>query len=860
MDVRCNRCGTDYEFDDALISDRGTTVQCTNCGYQFKIYPERTAVTSPERWIVHTMSGRELVYTSLRDLQKAIGEHKVGPKDLLSRGDQPSRPLGSIPELEPFFTSGTGPSRGMQSVPRTLHGVAPPPSGAPRPPPVKDKPTQRGFGLPSGSARDSTAMSATMPVGDFEQQSAPSRVLGEDGIDAHAATERQPTPPPPAPAAGRPSGAGRTAVGLGSGAAAARSSGAPAAKPVATASTVRIEPAAPSSFDSTLPAASPPQAPVGRGGPPAGGRPSPPAGAPGERAAAPQSFDATLPVPAAPDAADLLPSWEDDSPPQPNVVVRPYGGISQRSPLSGATSSSPYASSPRAAPTPGPPPVSTRERMPSYDDLPLGDPVDPARRARSRWMAGVVFIGVVALLGATLGRQYLVRLSTGRKAEPTQRDDRAVRLLQEGVRLIDRADYDGAREQLLKAQALSERDPGVLAALARLEAARADLIWLKLRLLDPTSKDLVQATTRELGVRAAKARQSSDAAFAVAADDPVVIRARIDAMRIAGDEAKAREWIAPIAASASDPENAYVLAALDLAEVAPAFGTVIDRLRSAAVSEHESTRARGALIYALVRAGRVVEAETELAKVTGGPHPHPLVEELKGFVARFSTSVDGGADAEGVPVPSTSAAASAAEGAASPVAVGTPGAEDRAPGSVDSLPAGDFRVRLTQAAQASSSGNLERAAALYQSVLNEQPGNTEALSGLADVARRRGDMATATRLYGKVLEVNPSYLPALMATADAKWSSGDRKGAVVLYKRLLEQAGPSTDYGQRAQARINEAEGSSSGAASPPAAAAAKPTAPATATPTAAPTSETPSPPRSRPDIDTSDLPGVTPP
>src|SRR5690349_9647595 len=101
MDVRCNRCGTDYEFDDDLISDRGTTVQCTNCGYQFKIYPERTQVMSPERWVVRTMGGREMVYTSLRDLQKAIGEHKVGPKDLLSRGNQSPRALGSIPELEP---------------------------------------------------------------------------------------------------------------------------------------------------------------------------------------------------------------------------------------------------------------------------------------------------------------------------------------------------------------------------------------------------------------------------------------------------------------------------------------------------------------------------------------------------------------------------------------------------------------------------------------------------------------------------------------------------------------------------------------------------------------------------------------
>ena len=849
MDVRCNRCGTDYEFDDALISDRGTTVQCTNCGYQFKIYPERTAVTSPERWVVHTMSGKELVYTSLRDMQRAIGEHKVGPKDLLSRGNQPSRPLGSIPELEPFFVAGTGPSRGMQSVPRTLHGVAPPPSGAPRPPAAREKPTQRGFGLPGGAGQ-SSAHSATLPAGDFEQHAPPSRVLGADGIDAHAETERQPTPPPPVPAAGK-AATPRTAVGLGSGAPPAVTS---KASPVVTGSTVRIESSAPPSFDSTMPAASPPPVPVGRSGPPAAASPRAPV-APSARDRPPQSFDATLPVPALPDAADLLPSW-DDSPPRPAVMARPYGGISQRSPAPAAPSaalpSSPFASSPRAAPTPGPPPVSTRERMTSYDDLPLSDPVDPARRARSRWMAGVVFLGVVALLGATLGRQYLVRLSTGRKAEPTKRDDRAVRLLQEGLRLVDQADYDGAQEQLTKAQGLSERDPGVLAALARLETARADLIWLKLRLLDPTSKDLVQSTTRELGVRAGKARQASDAAFAVAADDQVVVRARIDALRIAGEEAKAREWIAPIAASASDPENAYVLAALDLSETAPAFGTVIDRLRAAALSEHESTRARGALIYALVRAGRVVEAETELAKVTGGPRAHPLVEELKSFVARFSAPLDGGADAASVPVPSASVAVA---GTASPVAAGTPGGEDRAAGAVETLPTGDFRVRLTQAAQASSGGNLERAASLYQSVLNEQPGNTEALSGLADVARRRGDTATATRLYGKVLEVNPSYLPALMASADAKWSSGDKKGAVALYKRILEQAGPSTDYGQRAQSRINEGEGSSS-PASPPAAAAPKPT----ATATAAPTSETPPPQRSRPDIDTSDLPGVTPP
>lgn len=41
MYVQCERCQAEYEFDDALVSERGTTVKCTSCGHQFKI--RRTA-------------------------------------------------------------------------------------------------------------------------------------------------------------------------------------------------------------------------------------------------------------------------------------------------------------------------------------------------------------------------------------------------------------------------------------------------------------------------------------------------------------------------------------------------------------------------------------------------------------------------------------------------------------------------------------------------------------------------------------------------------------------------------------------------------------------------------------------------
>src|SRR5580658_9891446 len=108
MDVQCERCKTEYEFDDALVSGRGTTVKCTNCGFQFKIRPHGDALAH-ERWTIRTTDGRELVFTTLRELQRAITQRQVGRADSLSRGTGPSRPLATISELEPFFRNSDRP-------------------------------------------------------------------------------------------------------------------------------------------------------------------------------------------------------------------------------------------------------------------------------------------------------------------------------------------------------------------------------------------------------------------------------------------------------------------------------------------------------------------------------------------------------------------------------------------------------------------------------------------------------------------------------------------------------------------------------------------------------------------------------
>src|SRR5436190_22215110 len=70
MDVTCERCKTGYEFDDALVSERGTSVRCTTCGHTFKV--RRPGAAGPmgkdapgaakERWLVRTIDGRELEF------------------------------------------------------------------------------------------------------------------------------------------------------------------------------------------------------------------------------------------------------------------------------------------------------------------------------------------------------------------------------------------------------------------------------------------------------------------------------------------------------------------------------------------------------------------------------------------------------------------------------------------------------------------------------------------------------------------------------------------------------------------------------------------------------------------------------
>lgn len=657
MEVHCTRCSTEYDFDDALISERGTTVQCTNCGFQFKLFPMNPHTLGPERWIVRTEGGQEHLFSSLRELQRSISNQTVGPNDLLSRGQQAPRPLGSIAELEQFFLSSDRPGPPFQKTPSNARqGEAP----------VQTLPPPDFF----GTATETTQATARESSSDVQRSSSqritaasPLVVLPQAGSRESSSSKTFGEAPPQTPASG--------------------------------------------------------------------------------------------------------PLKSNSS------VIRPEP-----------------RSSPRASTPIGLPPVSSRRRdLRSYDEILVDELPDPRRRARSRWIAAVVIGCVFALFALTVGRRYLSDQKPAPAVQSDQSSDKVAALLKSGNQMMAEGRFEEAAEELTRASTLSERDPDVLAGLARLSVLRADVYWLKLRLINPEILELVQSIQRELGRHTGRARASVDAAFAVAPENLVVLRARVDALRLSGDHDAAREWIKPIASRPADPENAYVLAALDLAEAQPSWQTIIDRLKTASSGARAPGRAHAALIYALVRAGRSNEAQAELGRLEADPRGALLLDELRAFFQREVGS------ASAAPPPQTPAAPAPA----------TPGGPNTLPVETRRAPTGDFRSLLEQASTALRSGQLDRAETLYEQVLALRPGNTEAVAGLGDVARRRNDPASASRMYDRVLNKNPNYIPAMLARADLKWDAGDRKGALELYRQVLDQAGIQSDYGQRASLRIAQA-------------------------------------------------------
>lgn len=117
MDVRCDRCQTEYELDDASVADGGASVQCTTCGHTFVVARERPAGTPPPlpgnpggaggtptpSWMLTTEEGKTHRFRDSQTLQKWVVERRVTRADRVCPPGGNWRRLGDVDELRPFF-------------------------------------------------------------------------------------------------------------------------------------------------------------------------------------------------------------------------------------------------------------------------------------------------------------------------------------------------------------------------------------------------------------------------------------------------------------------------------------------------------------------------------------------------------------------------------------------------------------------------------------------------------------------------------------------------------------------------------------------------------------------------------------
>ncbi len=870
MDVTCERCKTGYEFDDALVSERGTSVRCTTCGHTFKVRrPGSTAgggqassSSAKERWLVRTIDGRELEFRALRELQAAIAKGNVRRDDVLARENGRPRRLGSIAELDPFFTSRQqAPKDGTFS--KTSIGVGPPRPRALTPAGLGDAtPDVR---PPMTSQLDDSAIrDRDPPMGRASMASGTTE--GSVAIPLAAAISKN---NPGARRSDRPGQAARTpippvtfghaeTVGF-------EGSGPPTDGDDITYQVSRKELEAKireaeslatnESIAQSLPKPSTPPPPNPEPPPRASRRDrNPPADEASTRPQKARAASVEPTVSGSSEAKEALDATAVDqrSPFETEPTKDdPASGGTQRGPSSnGSPASSGAVRMPELPPPPGPAaiaaaipkgaeealtptPTDTPDRSSIPDmrasmaslvnltptpadvrysyvaehtrssgDARFSAASESRRVGSARWIFALLLLGAVVVGGAVIGRHYF-----SKDGDKTAGDSgRLAALLADAEKAIVAGDLDTAKELVDRATGLAEKDPKVARLSARVANERAELPWLELRFLAPddASRPAVKA---RLADQVGRAKSAATRAADIAKADPEIVRERVDALRLAGDLPAARALVPQLAGTHGEPRTQLVLAALDLAEDAPPLDEIVPRLAKVTGDDTDGGRARLLLVYALGRKNDLARAKQELAKLRAS---HPLHASAEAFLKRTAEGVAPSLDIESLPD-------------AAPRGSSEAGGAGTANGEVPS----DFRKALEQASQALSKGDQARAEQLYRGALVKEPGNPEALAGLGHVARARGKSKDAIDYYKQSLAGSGNYLPALVPLADMLWDGGDRFLAQVYYRQIAQVAPPGGTL-DRARER-----GGANGAGAPPAAPSAAPDPPPQPPPTA---------------------------
>ena len=296
----------------------------------------------------------------------------------------------------------------------------------------------------------------------------------------------------------------------------------------------------------------------------------------------------------------------------------------------------------------------------------------------------------------------------------------------------------------------STLSPQVIAAQAHRDIRALDLLWFRTRWMsadDPRRENL----ERELAPRLA----SLDKALASAPASRERIWDEIDLLRMKGRVSLAREKLKELEEDAM--ARPYSVALLDLAEAQGdvPFRAVVAQLTRARTDDDAEVLAKVALVEALSRSGAHDRAQTQYDELAADPGdlPAELLAELSAFIARGRTL------------------------ASAPEAAST----EEEPGTVEPV-----------AAQPSFASS--EAAALDTKAPELPASSKEPQKEIAVAPRTSAARAVSSEIQG------------LVTRADALWSRGDQATAVTLYQEVLRAVGKQHYLGQRASARIAQAE------------------------------------------------------
>lgn len=835
MDVKCEKCSTEYSLDETLVSPSGTSVRCTTCNHVFKAYSPAQC-GRPEQWQLRQVGGAIFPFERLSTLQDWIATGKVTVDDQMRKGSGEWKRLGDIAEMKPFFDAAHATRASQPSAVPVAAGYQAPPDKS------EHQPTMRQQSVASGApmAKPQTAPFATPFTPERPSGSAPmARPVAPQMASyppaagpAAANTVQQPTAPatpaqqqtfktldpandpalaetlvPNKGGQGQPAASDPAAPTIPQAQAIPRTATTQQPHGIHEAKTIPQTP-------SPVPGASP-QAPQRQSAQPAPGAPT--------QLPANASFASGDTLPASAPSVRGTPIEEKSTQmyDPSRESVRPSAEQLQRrepdlSQVPAKTDDRWDAG--KGVPSKGPAWAERGGAVPAAVEDEFAEEVARPRRKIGRWIA--LFL-ILALIGAgfymfmfqrPLVDDILGGVLGGKEAE---RHEHFMLKGKESFLLDSEAAFTRADREFYQALALKDGDGPTQASLALMYATWAQLYLDKK--IDATvdamaaveegaEPDLAEADQlgKELETKLAEARRWADQAAASAPDLSLIQLARSEIARLEGDLDDSEDLLKRARAGVDKAPADYAGALLAM-ERGSDPGEVVDKLEASLSAEpllralYRKARAQaasGATNDAKRTIERLLELNTDhemakdlLARIDAGkPVVLTLEKASTATLEQPETDTDSAPTEAETPEPDQPTPTAVAGGSGGP----PKGAPSAGGGSTESI--------LMRATKLQESGKTSEAMSLFKNVLARQPGNIDALSGLAYCYLDRGNKGQAIATFRRILNINGAYGPAIIGLAQTYKSMGQKAEALKWYKRYVEVLPGS---GQAAMARRN---------------------------------------------------------